>query len=254
MSQPPPALRTAGPIHTQPKLTQARMRTGPMTPALKARILKNLANTRPKNDGPRADVVQAAAPPIDDGHGVLDDIPTRPAQPNQMTLISDPPINQQQPPGSQLSGDNHSDSLSYTSTIPDVFDVGMDDSAPVATGPWMIIDHLTGEMIVDEEELPATIPTVPSTRFDYAIQVQTIPALGVRALVQTAPPTLLFEDKDVRPDWLMKSTNEFLQYTPYYMCFSKVVDLFYEQEARLGYPDKVSELRSPSCLLTHDFI
>ena len=195
---------------------------------------------------PQANAVPVTVPPVENDYDILDIIPTEPAQSNQTTLISDPPGNKQPPPGPQLPEDDHSDSLSYTSTIPDVFDIGMDDSAPAATGPWMIVDHWTGEMIIDEGELLVTTPTVPSAPFDYVIQVQTIPTLGVCALVQTAPPTLLFQDKDVRPEWLMRSTNEFLQYTPYYMCFSKVVDLFFAQEATLGYPDKVSELRFPS--------
>jgi len=219
--------------------------------------MRNLANARPKTNEPQAGVVQVVVPLIDNDCDILDDILTEPTRPNQTMLINNSPSSQQPPPGSQPPESDHSDSLSYTSTIPDIFDVGMDDSAPHATGPWTIIDHLTGEMIVDEWELPAAAATVPNAPFDYMIQVQTIPTLGVHALVQTAPPTLLFQDKDERPDWLIRSTNEFLQYTPYYMCFSKVVDLFFAQEARLGYPDKVSKqqtLFSFTSLFTHDLI
>lgn len=168
--------------------------------------------------------------------------PIRPAQSGQSIFVDDPLGGpQQDPPNSNYSGDDMSDSLSFTSSFPDVFDVGMDDSAPSATGPWMIVDHLTGEMTVDGE-LPSAIPTVSSAPFDSVIQVQII--LGALALVQTAPPTLLFEDRDERPDWLVWSTNEFLQHVPYYMCLGRVVDLFFAQEARLGYPDKVKTLFS----------
>jgi hypothetical protein len=119
------------------------------------------------------------------------------------------------------------------------------DSGPLATGPWTIINHFTSDvttddvMIVDEEEDP---PAAPAAPFDFTIQVQLNPILGVPALVQTLPPTLLFRDHDERPDWLIRSTNELLHPTPYYMCLNKVMDLFFAQEARLGYPDKVSPL------------
>ena len=56
--------------------------------------------------------------------------------------------------GSQFPENNLSDGLSYTSTLPDVFDVGMGDLAQPATGSWMVIDHFTGEIIVDEDVPP----------------------------------------------------------------------------------------------------
>ena len=214
-----------------------------MTPALKARILRNISSNTSK-----ANVTQATIPPIDTGFVTPIDTgfiaPTksnfaasiRSAQPSRSALVGDPFNNQQQlPPSSDYSTDDISNNLSFTSSFPDPYDVAMDDSQPSATGPWMIIDHFTGEMIVDEEH-PSTAPTITCTPFD-TIQVQTL--LDIPTLVQTAPPTLLFEDKDERPDWLVWSTNEFLQHVPYYMCLGKVVDLFFAQEARLGYPEKV---------------
>jgi hypothetical protein len=209
-----------------------------MTPALKAHIL---ANQTSKANEIRANTTQVTVSPIEPESIE----PAEPAQPSRSTFIGDPSDDQQLPSSSQPPEDDVSDSLSYTSTIPDVFDVGSDDSAPPATGPWTIIDHFTGEMIVDEEEVPPVPPATPGAPFDSAIQVQFIPTFGVTALVQTSLPTLLFEDTDERPDWLMISTNKFLQHVPYYMCLNKVVDLFFTQEARLGYPDKVSELSFP---------
>jgi len=200
-----------------------------MTPALKARILGNLVNETSKVNETRVDMTQVTVPPIED----------EPVEPTH------PPGNHQPPLSSQPPGGDISDSLSYTSTLPDVFEVGMDDSASPATGPWMAIDHFTGEMIVGEEVLPVT-SAAPSAPFDSVIQVEV--TLGVPVLIQTPPPTLLFVDKDERPDWLIRSTNKFLQHVPYYMCLSKVVDLFFVQEARLGYPDKVSEFYPPLCL------
>ena len=246
---PVPHASSVGPVRNQRSSTQARMRTGPMTPALKARILRNISSNTSK-----ANVTQATIPPNDTGFVTPVDAgfvaPTESnfaasigsTQLSHSALIDDPSDHHQQlPPSSDYSVDDISDNLSFTSSFPDPFNIAMDDSQPSATGPWMIIDHFTGEMIVDEE-LPSTAPTIASTLFDTTIQVQTI--LNVPTLVQAAPPTLLFEDKDERPDWLVWSTNEFLQHVPYYMCLGKVVDLFFTQEARLGYPEKVKYVTS----------
>ena len=338
--KPPPLPHTSGPAHTSHTSTQARMRTGPMTPALKARILANMAKSKGNNP--------FALPPIE-----VESVKYAEAvEPIQSTLISGPSNDHQPPLGSQFVendisnpssytlippgvftgmgdsiaahslennvsdqlsylsmlpnvldvglggppssqplengvadrlshlsilpdvlgvgmdgpsphninfsdslsyasshpddfdvemegylGNDVSDSISYTSTLSDVFDIGMDDSAPPAMGPWTIIDHFTGEIIVDEE-VPSAIPGASP---DSVIEVEAVPALGTYALVQTPLPKLLFADQDERPDWLIRSTNKHLQYTPYYMCLSKVVDLFFAQEARLGYLVKVSK-------------
>jgi hypothetical protein len=209
-----------------------------MTPALKARVL---ANQTSKAMETWASTTQVTVSPVEPEFVK----PAEPAQPSRSTFIDDSSDDQQLPPSSQPPEDDDSDSLSYTSTLPDVFNIGSDDLAPPATGPWTIIDHFTGEMIVDEEEVPPVPLATPDAPFDSVIQVQFIPALGVTALVQTPLPTLLFEDTDERPDWLITSTNKFLQHASYYMCLNKVVDLFLTQEARLGYPNKVSELSFP---------
>ena len=109
------------------------------------------------------------------------------------------------------------DSVPRTSAPPDLIDVGMDEPIP-------------------DEILPAT-----AAACDTVIQTRLIPSLGTSGLVQTLPPALLFVDKDERPDWLMISINEYLQYVPYYTCLGKVVDLFLTQEAWLGYPVKVTK-------------
>jgi hypothetical protein len=247
-----------------------------MTPALKARILGNI-----KANEVRAGV-RVPIPPIEPGSVELAEPAQCPSQPtfdtylsaneppppSQPTITDDSSASEPPPPSSPVPEDNFSDTLSFTSTLPDVFEVEDDDSGPLATGPWTVIDHFTGEtftddemfaddemlldeemiidaeMVIDEEEVPPVPPAalaVPAAPFDFTIQVQINPILGVLSLVPTPPPTLLFEDNDERPEWLIRSTNGFLQYTPYYMCLNKVVDLFFAQEARLGYPDKASE-------------
>ena len=116
------------------------------------------------------------------------------------------------PPSTEPTDDNVSD----TPTIPDVSDVGMDDSAPPAT------DVLT------------TSSGPSSTR----VQVATDPRSGITYLVQTSP-MLLFRDGDVRPQWLTTAIKDFLQYMPYFGNFGKAIDLFLAQEARLRYPQSV---------------
>ena len=92
-------------------------------------------------------------------------------------------------------------------------------------------------MLVDEDSPPVTTPC------DFLITVRTgeglAPALS--ALEETEYPELLFTELDVRPQWLLKSIEDFLQHGPYYSCLNKVVDLFLEQERGLSYPVRVSE-------------
>jgi len=222
------------------------MQTGPMPPTLKARVSKNVlgkasttekiqvhgtqsVTTETRINVPQGSVITAKS---------LES--TKPTQPSQSTRTSDPSGDEQPPHSSQPQPpceDDVSDGASHTSTLPDIFDVGMDDSSPPATGPWVITDHLTGETIIDEEGVTTAAPTALSSS---TIQVEIIPALGIPVLVQTPPPALLFEDMDVRPNWLIRSINDHLQYAPYYMRLNEAVDLFFAQEARLGYPDKAS--------------
>ena len=83
----------------------------------------------------------------------------------------------------------------------------MDDSAPPATGPWIITDHLTGKMTVDGVDITAIAPAIQS---NSTIQVESNPTLGTPVLIQTSPPALLFEDMDVCPGWLTRAINDYL--------------------------------------------
>lgn len=163
----------------------------------------------------------------------------------------------------QVPDDCASDGGSYTSTLPEIFDTEMDDSGPPATGPWMIIDHLTGEVIVDDDQSTPPAPTVPtvqtiSTGPTLAGVEASITQLGDPYLIET-PPTLLSEDEDVRPQWLMTAINAFLRFVPCFGSLGKVIDLYLAQEARLGYPELVCtllfffEARSPilTVILVH---
>jgi len=164
-----------------------------------------------------------------------------PTEPDVIPVLTATPPDGTSLPATEAPDDNDSASMSYTSTLPDVFDVGMDDSAPPATGPWMIIDHFTGEMIVDDDQSIPPAPTVPNipTGISLAgVEVATVPRLGTTYLVER-PPTLLSEDEDVRPQWLTTAVNAFLRFVPYVGNLGKVVDLYLAQEARLGYPDLV---------------
>ena len=156
---------------------------------------------------------------------------------------------QEQLPDVDMSNDGASDK-SYTSTLPDIFDTGMDDSAPPATGPWMIIDHFTGEVIVDDDQSTPHVPAIPAVEAVPTgltgpslpgVEVATAAQLGTPYLVEN-PPSLLSEDEDVRPQWLMTAVNAFLRFVPYVGGLGKVVDLYLAQEARLGYPDLVCAL------------
>jgi hypothetical protein len=82
---------------------------------------------------------------------------------------------------------------------------------------------------------------LPALRVTLMIQVKrsTHPRYLWSRRNLTAGPALV--DKDERPDWLLISVREFLRHGPYYACLGKVVDLFLAQEARLGYPAKVSK-------------
>jgi hypothetical protein len=183
-----------------------------------------------------------------------DATPTEPGTPIIATSLPDAtPI-----PAPETPDDGASNNGSYTSTLPDVFDVEMDDSAPPATGPWMVIDHFTGKVIDDDNQtappqpvlnIPTTltIPTGPSLA---GVEVAVTPHLGTAYLVET-PPSLLSEDEDVRPQWLITAVNRFLRFVPYVGSLGKVVDLYLAQEAKLGYPNLVCmhAFSSMNCIL-----
>ena len=199
-SKPSPKVKKLGPARATTKSKQARMRTGPLPPALKARVLANIS----KSKGPRANKTSA----------------------NVLTV-------------SLMDGStnvNHqSDDEPATSQPPEDFlDSGSDTLAPLSSHS---VTPLTDEMSVDEENFPAC--GALGAQYDFPIQIKIFPALGTSTLVETSPPTQFHIDKDERPRWLFVSIREFLQHGPYYLCLGEVVDLFLTQEARLGYLAKV---------------
>jgi hypothetical protein len=200
--EPSSMAHASGPVRSQRKSVTARMRTGPMSAALKARVLRNTSNRMSKANTTPANT--AINPPTE-------------AETTELTSPSSPG------PSSSQFPEDVSDDESHTSTHSD-----LDLAPPVAD-----------DMSVDEEVLPTTVAGF-SAPCDSTIQVKAVPALGVSVLVQTPPPTLLFVDEDERPAWLLTSIEGLLQHAPYYLCLSKVVDLFLAQEARLSYPAKVS--------------
>ena len=95
-------------------------------------------------------------------------------------------------------------------------------------------------------------PTTPIPTPQTGMETRIVPCLGIRAIAEMEPPTLLFEDKDMRPEWLTLAVKEFLWYTPYYGQLGKVINLFLTQEARLGYQNLVGHLCSPLLYLNTD--
>jgi len=104
-----------------------------------------------------------------------------------------------------------------------VADIEMDDSEFLIT--------------VNDDALAVATPPTQSE-----VEVRFLPRLGVSALVESEPPALLSVDGDVRPHWLLTVTKKFLPNVPYFACLGKVIDLFLDQEARLGYPTVVGVL------------
>ena len=245
------------------------MRTGPLPPHLKERVLANIANAKKSQViTPPVDTPMAVEPPqtgtprshtnnfpdsqaisvvtpqmgVSQAHASTSttDI-SGPMKPNVSNTADQPSDTM-----TSVPDDNTSDGGSYTSTLPDVFNVDMDGPEPLAVGPWVAIDHLTGEIIAGGDD--PTVPTPPQT----GRETGTLPPLSIHVITETEPPALLFEDKDVRPEWLTLAVKEFLRYTPYYGRLGKVIDLFLAQEARLGYPNLVRHLHPPSSCLNTD--
>ena len=71
----------------------------------------------------------------------------------------------------------------------------MDGLEPLTVGLWVAIDHLTSEIIAGGDDPTTPIPT-PQTGMETRI----VPHLGICAIAETEPPTLLFEDEDMRPE------------------------------------------------------
>jgi len=182
----------------------------------------------PQVDPPQAPALQSNVPQAN----------AAPAKPNESGIVTNPPhptLLATEVPDDPMSV---SDSLSYTSTLPDIFDVGSDDSAPPATGPWMTIDHFTGEVTVDDDQSIPPVPTAPSCPSPAGVEIAIAPRSGMAYITETKP-ALLFGDEDVRPQWLMTAVKTFLRFVPYFGGLGKVVDLYLAQEARLGYPKLV---------------
>jgi len=274
-SHPPPA---TGPNRVQRVSRQARLGTGPLPPHPKGRVLTNKVNsqtsrvtTTPVN-APTVEIPSVRTPSIETPSI---EIPTVEIPTAEIPSIAAPWMDVSQARGdastantpgpiesnargttdrptdtmTSTPNDNTSDSESYTSTLPDVFNVDMDGSEPPATGPWVAIDHLTGKVIGDDSDPGVTItPGAHQTEIEIGI----LPRLGVRAITEAEPPALLSEDEEVRPEWLTSAVKEFLRYMPYYGRLGKVIDLFLAQEARLGYPNLVLHLCLSSLYLNTD--
>jgi len=256
---------STGPIRTARK---SRKSTGPFPTRVNKSVPASAAHptntTVPQVEAsqvqsPNVDVSQVHTPQVDPQATALSSNAPRvdavPTEPNVVATTPSPDTTSL--PAAQVPSDGESDGRSYTSTLPDVYDVGMDDSAPLATGPWMIIDHLTGEIIVDKDQPTAptpdvsTIPTIPACRSLAGVEVAITPHLGTAYLAET-PPALLSEDEDVRPQWLTTAVNSFLRFVPCIGSLGKVIDLYLTQEARLGYPELVRTVvfSSVSSILT----
>ena len=232
-----------GPLSTRPNKSGADKSDSPSTASPTNTTAPQVGAPFPEVDMSQVHTSQVNPPRTATLPSSASPVNATPVDPNVLA-ISTPPMDAAPPPAEEVLDDDASDNRSYTSTIPDVFEVGMDDSAPPATGPWMIIDHLTGEVIVDDNQSTPPAPTVPTTLAVSSgpslpgVEVATALRLGTPYLVET-PPTLLSEDEDVRPQWLITAVNSFLRLVPYVGSLGKVVDLYLAQEARLGYPELV---------------
>ena len=202
-------------------------------------VLANIANTRTSRvTAAEIDGSVVETPPV-----VTPEMDVSQTQTNVLTINASGPIEHSRSSTvdclsdaiTSVPDDRAPDSGSYTSTLPDVFGLDMDDPNPLATGPWVAINHFTGQTIVSDDDLVIPAPAAPQTEIEIGI----LPRLGVHTIIETEPPTLLFEDEEVRPVWLISAVKEFLRYTPYYGRLAKAVDLFLAQEARLGYPNLV---------------
>lgn len=183
---------------------------------------------------------QQSVPPIE-----APVVPTQCGQPIFNALVSSPPGIQEPLPG--FPEDGLLDNISLHSTLPAVVDFEM-GLAPLPVTSWVTAEHFASEIFVDKE-VPPFIPGDPST---FVIQTEIVK--GKLVLIKEPRPTLGLADKDAHSDWLLRCTGEFLLDVRYYLGLGKVVDLFYAQEARLGYPEKVGKLFFRHvCILTTSF-
>ena len=146
------------------------MRTGPLPPHLKEQVLVNIANAKTPNvitsqvdtpmtvEPPQMDTSQVHTNNSLDGDVLCVTTPqmdTSLAHTNIPTAntpgLTEPNVsstaNQLPDKATSVPDDNTSDGGSYTSTLPNVFNIDMDGLEPLTVGPWVAINHLTGEII-----------------------------------------------------------------------------------------------------------
>lgn len=226
-SHPPqPPSTKAGPDRAQRMTKTARMRTGPLPPHLKERVMAAMANAKP----PQVATAPANTSTIRPA-AVQTVLVTTPEADAPQVQIDGPGVVAfiDNAPGMAPVLDNPTSTL--TEFDSDYVDVEMGDMDPTAD-PWEVMERPGQEIIVDDDSGMAFSAV--------GMNVGILPRLGTLNLTETEPPTLLFEDEDIRPDWLMSAVKEFLRYTPYYGGLGKVIDQFLLQEARLGYPNLVN--------------
>ena len=226
LEPPLPEAHTSGPIRTQHQSTTARMRTGPMSAALKAHVAKQMAKGLSKT--PRMPAGEVS---------ITLKVTTNNTELIEPTLIPQP-LGDEPPPSPQSPG-HISDDVPCASPPPDSLDAMTDSLAP-SGGDDMSVDEVS----------PVAATTTFSVPCGFIIEVKFNSIAGVPYFIQTPQPNLLFVNQDERLDWLLTAVNDFLRYAPYYLCLDKVVDLFLAQEARLGYPVKVISSSLPvfACL------
>jgi len=209
---------------TQP--VQVPSSIGAIWSACKARPQPTLIGKRPPAKAantPQVEAPKVQSPPVTVSRAASA-TPTEPntpftttiAEPNVLAVATTPPESDalvppgETPPQAVEPGDDASDNMSYTSTIPD------DNPAPSSPN----------------------VPTTLTTPTPARIETATASRLGVPYIIEK-PPTLLSEDMDVRPQWLTTAVKNFLKFVPYVGGLGTVVDLYLAQEARLGYPESV---------------
>lgn len=245
-SRPPHPPHMTGPDRTRATSGRvARMRTGPLPAHLKEKVFANMAKARTSrvataHSTPTINIPLVATSQMNASQGWSNGsiFGASPAG-----LGTSDTTNTLFNTAGSVSNDYTPDGGSHTSILSEDFNIDINNSEP---DPWMAVDHFTGEAIIGDHDDPVIpAPTAPQTEVETGI----LPRLGVHTILETAPPTLLFEDEDVRPDWLISAVRKFLRYIPYYGQLGKVVDLFLTQETRLGYPELVMYLHLPRCTL-----